>query len=170
MKHILRISAQSDRVVSLLLMLCSLGLLLSAFILEWWLTLEPCPMCELQRILLATLVLILGLRLIFWNFVGLRNRLRTLLLLLLIIGSALAARQTYLQYHPELVGDTCLPGLAMIYSLGGWWEVAKIFWYGSSQCAKISFQVYGITIPGMLSVCYIFMLGLYVRFTQKFNR
>ena len=154
----------------LVMMIGVMVMLLLAIAVELWQTLEPCPMCEMQRHFLASIYLLVGIGLMLQttgNLVGVI--VKHLIRIFLFLGLVLALRQTYLQFNPELVGDNCLPSLSMIYSLGGWHEIFRVFWYGSSQCAEIEFVFLGLTIPGWLALGYLMLIGCWNSFSTKFN-
>lgn len=130
--------------------------LLGAMLIEHFYVLEPCPMCEMQRINLALLFVLIGCEI----FGRGKRFLRFLIKTFLLLGLILALRQSWLQYHPELAGSNCLPSLAMIYSFGGFKDLVTTFWYGSSECAKIDWSIFGITLPMLLSIFYMVVLVL----------
>jgi len=143
------------RRVWLLLGVVSLALLAVGLYLQHVVGLEPCPMCIVQRyaLVLIALVGLLGAcspgRLTAW-IVGLW------LLALSVGGAYVAARQSWLQWHPPEVVSCGRDFYGMIETFPLKQAVPMIF-RGSGDCSRVDWTLLGGSIANWSFVCFVLM-------------
>jgi disulfide bond formation protein DsbB len=119
--------------------------------------LEPCPLCVMQRILLA----ILGLLFIFgFLYVGgkrSRQILHSIIFIFALLGIAIASRHIYLQHLPPELAPSCGPGLNFIVKNLSPGEALRMILMGSGECSKIEWHFLGLTIPEWSLICFILL-------------
>ena len=137
-----------------------LALLGFAYYLQYARGLEPCPLCILQRVILAaTGVVFLAAavhhpaRIGGWVYGGLAFALAA-------AGTAVAARHVWLQHTPEAERPSCGPGLDYLLSrfgpLGGLQRILR----GSGECGAVDWTFLGLSIPEWTLACFV-GLGIY---------
>lgn len=129
-------------------LLACLGLFAFALYLQYVEHQEPCPLCILQR------VAFIGMMVVF-TIAALHGPHRrgaivysALLVLIALIGGAIAGRQVWLQMLPAHQVPACGPGLEYMlerFPLGQ--AMQKIF-AGSGECAEAGWRFLGLTIAG----------------------
>ena len=150
---------QETRVVLTLILLFCIGLLATAFYMEYQLGLEPCPMCIVQRIAvaLAGLAALIGI---------LHNKLKKFYLGLTTFfsaaGGASAIRHLYLQSLPPDRIPSCGPDLNYLLDNNFVSDALIQLFIGDGNCAEVMWSLLGISIPGWVLICCagIFLLSL----------
>ena len=137
---------------------CVLALLFAYFLLEVYMFLEPCPLCILDRIVvgLMGLVFFVGL---FTTRKWIRHALTGTNLVLLGFGFLFAGRHVWIQNRPVDVSSECLSEQPQIKGITD--LIAKSF-DADADCALIGWQLFGLSIPGLLLVFFFFLLALLV--------
>ena len=150
---------QETRVVLTLILLFCLGLLATAFYMEYQLGLEPCPMCIVQRVAVA----LAGLA----AFIGiLHNKLKKFYLGLTAFfsaaGGASAIRHLYLQSLPPDRIPSCGPDLNYLLDNNFVSDALVQLFIGDGNCTEVMWSVLGISIPGWVLICsgLIFLLSI----------
>lgn len=123
----------------------------------------PCPLCQIQRFLVA----IIG----FLFFVAAIHNPRrkgikiysSLVIITALLGGLLSARQLWLQMHPPLEPVNCGVGLYYLLNALPFPEVLRLMLMGTDDCAHIAWQFLGISLPGWTLLFFVlFMLvGFY---------
>ena len=137
--------------------ICISGLI-AAFYMEHIMGLNPCPLCQLQRLamffsgLFALLAFIhqpklLGGR-IYLGFITLSS----------CAGIGVAARQLWLQQLPKDQVPACGPGLEYLLDVFPLFEVLQQVLSGSGECAEIAWQLWGISLPGWSAIMFLALL------------
>jgi disulfide bond formation protein DsbB len=132
-----------------------LGLLGWAYYLQYGMDLEPCPLCIIQRVCFAGMGLVF-LVAIFHN-PGRTGAAVYALLQLLIggFGTAVAARQVWLQSLPKDQVPSCGMGLDyMLETLPLTETIRKVF-EGSGECAEKAWVFLHLSIAGWALVLFI---------------
>lgn len=108
---------------------------------------EPCPLCILQRLALAGVVLVLfgaGVH-------GATGRARFVWagssVVAAGIGFALAARHVWLQHLPPDLVPACGPGLNYLVEVLPLWDALAEALHGSGECAKVDWTLLGLSMP-----------------------
>ena len=156
MKHLL--FSNSNKIFSLLLFAC-LGLTGVALFFEYFLSLQPCLLCYLQRFCVYFLGLI--------SIIGLVHSKKTLLffrtylsiaLLNILAGIYFSARQIYLQSLPEELIPNCAPNLIYLLETLPFIDVLFMAIKGDGNCAEVLWSFFGFSIPGWLLMAFVIML------------
>ena len=120
-------------------------LLFGAHVMEHVFAMVPCPLCLMQRLWFyaAGLFVVAGLlhdpR---WGIYPL------LTLISATIGGGFSIRQLYLQSLPPDQVPACGPSLDYMFEAFPLAEVLAAMTRGTGDCAAVSFQFLGITLPG----------------------
>jgi len=137
----------NSRLLFLLCFLACAGVLLTAVFLQYVVGLAPCALCIVQRV--------------FFGLVGITcliavihdpKKVGTIIYLVFAVlfagaGSAAAIRQIYIQDLPLDQMPACLPSLDYMIDVLPFDEVIKLFIYGTAECAKLDWTLFGIGIP-----------------------
>jgi len=140
--------------------LLSLIILGSAYFLEYYLLLEPCPLCLLQRYLLWGIVFLFGAgalqncksfgRIIYCTSTG----------TLSILGIILAGRHVWLQHLPPTSEiPTCTAGFEKMLTYKPIFEVLQTILAESQSCARVDFTILGQSLSFW---SLLFFIGLVV--------
>ena len=135
--------------------LFSASLLAAAYYFQYGLGLEPCPRCILQRIAVFAFGL-LSLIVAIHNPNGWILRSYAFLAsLFATMGLAIAGRHVWLQgLDPDEV-PACGPGLEYIMDTFPLSKAMDIILRGSGECADISWQFIGLSMPAWMAVIFI---------------
>lgn len=150
----------SRRAGNLIAFLFCVALLAFAYYLQFARGLEPCPLCILQRVILAAAALVFLVaalhhpaRVGAWIYGALAFTVAA-------IGAAVAGRHVWLQHTPEAERPSCGPGLDYLLSrfgaLGGLQRILR----GSGECGAVDWTFLGLSIPEWTLACFI-ALGAY---------
>lgn len=141
--------------------------MIAALIMQHMLEMEPCPLCISQRIfviLAGTAALIAG----FHNPGNIGNKLYSLSgIFFSVVGGGVSMRHVWIQNLPEDQVPTCGPGLSYMFETLPLADALTLLLAGDGNCAEVSWQFLGLTIPGWTL---IFFIGLAAIFTWQFMR
>jgi disulfide bond formation protein DsbB len=148
----------SVRNTSLSIALLAMALLATSYCFEYGVGLRPCPLCLLQRYsLMAVGVIFLVAAWHNPRRVGLR--IYGIIGLLFAIGGAMAAgRQVWLQHQPLGTIDSCIPGIGYLFSILPAHKALAVIFSSSTNCAEISWQLWGITMPGWSLIFFVVLI------------
>ncbi|KTD44797.1 disulfide bond formation protein B [Legionella parisiensis] len=133
----------------------TLFVLFASFYFQYVVGLTPCPLCIMQRVCVLLLLAVMGL-----SFRTLK-RARIISVLQVIIACAglyFALRQLWLQSLPEGEAPACMPGLDILIRYFPWQTVVKTLFWGTADCAEVSWQMLGISMPGWCALYFLFMV------------
>jgi len=123
------------------------GLLGFAFYLQYVKGLQPCPLCMLQRVAVASTGLLFLLAAIHhparvgaWIYAGLTA-------LVSLAGAGVATRHVWLQYTPAEKRPACGPGLDFLLSAFGPLEALRRTLRGSGECGAVEWTFLSLSIP-----------------------
>lgn len=143
-----------------------------AFYLQYFMGLEPCPLCYVQRVIVIAFGVI-SLLAALHNPAAIGRKVYAFLLVL-IAGSGIAAagRQIWLQQLPKDQLPACLPSLEFMLEAFPLQEVIAKMLHGSSDCAEVTWTFFGFSIAELSMLGFIMMLLwslmlLLKRFTRK---
>jgi len=161
--------ALSNRLLYMLIFLACLFLLGTAILIEPFRSMNPCPMCMMQRavfVALAAVTLVAALhnpsgtgRFIYGGAT----------LLIAVTGAAIAGRQIWLQSLPEDQVPACGPGLEYMLDVFPLLEVIQMSLVGTGDCAEVQWTLFGISIPGwsFLAFSLIAVIALYTMIRKR---
>lgn len=124
------------------------GLLVTAIFIEPFKSMNPCPMCMMQR---AVFVAVGAVALIaaIHNAQNIGLRLYGgAISLISVLGAGVAARQVWLQNLPEDQVPACGPGLEYMLEVFPLLEALEMALRGTGDCAEVQWTFIGLSIPG----------------------
>lgn len=152
--------------------LTSLLLLGSAYFLEYYFVLDPCPLCLLQRYILWGMVVIF----LLGALQNCRSFGRLLYCIaietLCILGIILAGRHVWLQHLPPTSSiPTCTAGFEKMLTFKPLHEILKTMLTESHACAQIDFTLLGFSLSAW-SLLFFMGLALFILiiFTLQIKR
>lgn len=151
-------SQASPRLMFLLAFVASLLIMGGALYLEHVVGLEPCPLCVVQRIAVISFGLVCLLAAVHGPARLGRRIYAALALLSAAGGAAIAGRQIWLQGIPADELPACLPSLDYMLEALPFQETLRLLLHGTADCAKISWTLFGMSIPEWSLLAFIGML------------
>ncbi|KTD14246.1 disulfide bond formation protein B [Legionella israelensis] len=147
------------RNIEVLLSLITLFVLGASFYFQYYKNMEPCPLCLMQRLCVFLLL--------FLTFVGVRlgtiKRAKLISLLKMIVSVAgiyFSGRQLWLQSLPPESTPACMPTLDVLFKYFPWQDVIRALFWGAGDCAEVSWQWLGLSMPAWTLLYFIFMLSV----------
>ena len=144
-------------------------LLAYAYYAQLVLHLEPCPLCIFQRVgVFATGVLFLIAA--AHDPVSWARRVYAALLAVAALGTmGVAARHLYIQSLPEGSIPACGASLDFMLKVFSISEVLVKVLTGSGECAKITWQLLGLSMPGwvFIAACALGVFGVWVNLKRQ---
>jgi disulfide bond formation protein DsbB len=131
---------------------------------QYYLQLEPCPMCIMQRVAVMSIAAVLLVATLH-NPVGWGIRVYGALVTLLAgAGAAIAGRHVWLQSLPPDQVPECGPGLDYILDVFPLSEAVQMVLRGSGECAEVLWRFLGLSIPGWTLVAFsgFILYGLFI--------
>jgi len=145
-------------------------LLISAFYFEYVVGLDPCPLCMVSRFI----VFILGVSFLLaalHNPSGLTRKIyHSLFSIIALLGVIVSGRHVYLQSLPADQVPSCGPSLDYMLDTLPMSDVFKEVLHGSGECAEVSWQFIGLSMPVWLLIIYSALLILVIIPLFKRNR
>lgn len=127
--------------------LICVGGLSFAYYAQFYMGLEPCPLCILQRLtLLAVGLVFLAATLHNPSDRGAKAY-GALIDLIAMIGIGIAARHVWLQHLPPGEAPRCGPGLDYMLQTMSLNETLREVLTGSGECAEVGWTLFGFSIP-----------------------
>ncbi len=135
------------RIAMLAGFLATAGMFGGALFFQYYLELEPCPLCILQRIA----VLALGLVFLAGLVHGPKGRGRRIYAVLATVvslaGVGVAGRHVWLQHQPPSLMAECGAGLDYWLETLPPWKVLQKMFHGTGDCGEVVFRFLGLSIP-----------------------
>ncbi|KTD02335.1 disulfide bond formation protein DsbB [Legionella geestiana] len=122
-------------------------MLAASFWFQYVQGLSPCPLCIMQRLCVA-LLLLSGLVLSVSKRPMLRAFLWLFQTLMALAGIFFAARQLWLQSLPPANLPACMPDLSLLLRYFPLQDVLHALFWGSGDCAEKEWSWLGISMPG----------------------
>ena len=140
---------------TLLPVLGSVSLLGFAYYQEYVNYLDPCPLCMLQRVIVAALGLAFLLAVVVpaWRKPW-RRFFAGILVLFSLTGIGVAARHVWLQSLPPDQVPDCGPGLGFMFDNYPLQDFITKVLSGSGECAEVSWRFMGLSMPAWLVVVF----------------
>lgn len=150
----------SPRLLNLAAFIGCAGLLAYAYYSQFVLGLEPCPLCIFQRVGVIAVGLVFLAAALHGPSVRGRKLYGIFAGLAAIGGGAVAARHVWLQNLPPDQVPACGPGLDYMLEVFPLSEALRMAFTGSGECAKVSWELLGISMPGWVLAAFV-ALGLF---------
>lgn len=148
----------SSRNLFFLAFLGSVLIMLGALYLEHGVGLEPCPLCILQRLAVIGFGLVCLIAALHGPARVGQRVYAALALLMAAAGAGVAGRQIWLQQVPADQLPACLPSLDYMLEALPFQEMLRLMLHGSADCAKISWTLFGISLPEWSLLAFIGMI------------
>lgn len=130
-----------------------------AYYLQYQKGLQPCPLCIIQRLLIATLGLgFLAAAIHNPAFHGAR-RYALLLACIATLGMAVAGYQIWLQSLSSPAAAFCLPPLDYLLTYFPFTKAISMILQSPGECGEIQWTMLGLSIPGWTCMAF-FSLGV----------
>lgn len=135
----------------------NIGLLASGYYVQYFLFVDPCLLCILQRAVFYSLALVSLI--LFFVYANKKLKITCLLfnIFLSTIGWLLAARQLWLQQLPPDKIPACLPGFDKLLETYPIFDVISMAIKGSGDCSEISFTIFGFSIAVYSLLAFLFI-------------
>lgn len=131
---------------SLCFLVCT-GSLGFAYYAQFYLGLEPCPLCILQRLTLLVLGVVFLLATVHHPADWGARVYGVLIGSVAGVGAAIAARHVWLQHLPPEETPRCGPGLDYLLETLPLNELVREVLTGSGECAKVDWTLLGLSMP-----------------------
>jgi len=143
------------RILNLAGFLMCAALMGYALYAQYFLMLEPCPLCILQRIAVVGMGLVFLLAALH-NPGGVGRFAYALLLVVpMSLGAVVAGRHAWLQMLPEEQVPACGPGLDYMWENFPLADVINMVFQGSGECADVDWQLLGLSMPAWVFIAVI---------------
>lgn len=157
----------SSETLALWILAVTGALLFAALVMEHHFDMVPCPLCLMQRIW----VFAAGL----FAFIGLLHDPRWGIYPLLsmasaMVGGGFSIRQLYLQSLPPDRVPACAPDITYMLDAFPLKDVLAAMTRGTGDCATVTWQFLGLSIPGWALVGFLCILALGVAQLRAGNR
>ena len=141
-------------------LLVCLALLAFALYLQYVEHQEPCPLCIFQRIAFFSMMLVMLVGAVHGP--GRRGAIVSsgIVVVIAIIGAAIAARHVWLQHLPANLVPACGPGLGYMFERFPFTQVLQKVLAGSGECAEVGWTFMGLSIAGW-SLVWFLILGVF---------
>ena len=138
---------------------CS-GLMAYALFAQYFLNLDPCPLCIFQRVA----VISMGIIFLVCSLLEPKSSLAKIISSTLFItsgsfGVAVASRHVWLQNLPSDQVPGCGPGLDFMMSTFPINEVFEMVFNGSGECATIDWSFLSLSMPAWVIICSLFLIA-----------
>ena len=131
------------------------GVIAIAYLLEHIYQLEPCSLCLLQRLVIATV----GILFMLGTIINCKNILgyffSSLLFIVNSCGIFLAGRQVWLQSLPADLVPSCSAGIVRLMEVYPLFKALSMVISGTGDCAKIEFKLFGLSIAALSLINFI---------------
>lgn len=158
------------RLVTVLLGLSCFLMFGYALYVQFHQLLEPCPLCIFQRVAVVGLGVTLLLAAAVpqrWRIVG--NLSALLIALVGLAGMGVSARHLYIQSQPEGTVAACGASLNYMWEVFPLTDVLSKVLTGSGECARITWTMFGLSMPGwvLISVLVLTAVGVLATWRPK---
>lgn len=144
----------------------SFSMIVAALWIQLTYQLEPCPLCITQRIIF----IVLGLLFVFFVWLPLNFFVRIIYLLAIgitsIVGLIFSARHVLIQQKYITVPAECGIDLDYMFENFPLMEAFNLLFQGTGDCSKVDWTFYGLSLPMMAFLGYLFFL-IYALFIFK---
>ena len=138
---------------------CS-GLMGYALFAQYFLNLEPCPLCIFQRLSVIAMGIIFLVCSLFEPKSNLAKFISsTLFVISGTFSVGVASRHVWLQNLPSEQVPGCGPGLDFMMSTFPINEVFEMVFNGSGECANVDWSFLSFTMPAWVIICSLFMIA-----------
>lgn len=149
----------SIRPAMLIGFLITAAMIAVALFFQYYMYLDPCPLCIVQRVIVIALGGIFFLAFLQGPKTWGRRIYGLLLTLASLAGLAVAGRHTWLQHLPAAEVPACGPGLEFWMDTLPATQVFQKVFQGSGECAEVVWTFMGLSIPELSVIAFnLFLL------------
>jgi disulfide bond formation protein DsbB len=123
------------------------ALIAYALYLQYFQYLDPCPLCLFQRFAVIAMGVVFLLATLHNPKATGARFYGVLLVLVAIAGISIAARHIWIQMQPPGSVAACGASLDYLFEIMSFLDVLKKVFSGSGECAKIDWQLFGLSMP-----------------------
>ncbi|HEX7048381.1 MAG TPA: disulfide bond formation protein B [Gammaproteobacteria bacterium] len=146
---------RNPRVLNLAGFLTCAALLAYAYFTQFYLDLEPCPLCIFQRVGMIAVGVVFVLAAIHGPRQTGRRVYGALIVLTALAGAAVSARHVWLQNLPPDQVPACGPGLGYMLDVFSFSETLQMVFTGSGECAEVDWSFLGLSMPAWVLICFV---------------
>lgn len=133
------------------------GLLGFAAYIEVFQGIHPCPLCELQRVMLVALGIIFLLGSVL-KFKKMRNIFLSFISLLVAsIGIIFSGRQVYLQQLPPDSMGECGISLTYLFKIFPFSDAMKQLWRGGTECSQRGWEFLHLSLAAWSLIAFVIL-------------
>lgn len=132
---------------------------------QYWLGLVPCNLCIFQRVAMIALGIVFGLGALAGPKAVWSQRVWSgLAVLVATAGGIVSGRHLWIQSLPADQVPSCgipLKDMMTMAKMGAttYGKVIMKVFAGSGECAKISWTLFGLSMPGWVLICFVVLAG-----------
>lgn len=143
------------------MLIATFFVLLSSCSIEFFLQLEPCPLCIMQRFCTVVLAFLCLGNIVSENW-SKRWWYFSLQAFVIALGVLLAGRQLWLQIFSVDDSSLCMPGFEALMHYFSWDIILKTLFWGSNDCATVAWRLLGMPLSAWALVYFLLMLFLFI--------
>lgn len=137
-----------------------LGMFAFAIFTQYYLNLDPCPLCIFQRITVVTLGFV-------FLAAGIHNPKRTvgawiyvaLIAVVSLTTIGIAARHVYIQSQPPGSIPSCGAPINVLLQMFHVWQVVVKVLHAGGECAVVNWTFLGLSMPAWVMFCVLILGG-----------
>ncbi|MDX1512496.1 MAG: disulfide bond formation protein B [Gammaproteobacteria bacterium] len=141
--------------------LCA-GLLATALYFQHVMGLEPCPLCIFQRVFVIVLGILMLIAALHDPGRLWRRVYAAAILIVALLGVAVAGRHVWLQNLPPDQVPECGPGLEYMLDSFPLMQALEMVFKGSGECAEVQWTFLGLSIPAWTLIVFVGIAGVAV--------
>lgn len=145
-------AAPGRRAINFLGFLICAGLIAYAVYAQFYLGLDPCPLCIFQRIGIVTLGVVFLIATLHNPRGWAARAYATLIVIAALATIAVAARQVYLQHLPPGAVPSCGAPLSMMLKFMPLTTVIRKVLTGSGECGIVNWTFLGLAMPAWVLI------------------
>lgn len=149
--------------------LACFGIVAMALVIQTQNNLEPCPLCISQRIVFMCL----GVLFLLSGWGPAQHWFKKLLTLVQVLtalgGVGVAIRHWWLQAHREYVIADCGVGFDYMFENFPLQKAFTLIFRGTGDCAAIDWTLFGLSLPQLALICYVFF-AFYAVYLYKYSQ
>ena len=135
-------------------LLCAASLVFAYLYLEKTLQLNPCPLCLIDRAIIAVMGLVFFVAAIHNPARSGQKKYAAVNLIWALAGIGVGARHVWLQYYPNPSAG-CAAGLDYMLEKFPLGEVMKRVFAGTSDCSEVQWRFLGLSIPEQTLILFL---------------
>lgn len=144
------------RLLNFYCLLITIILLATAAYVQFVGQVEPCPLCIIQRIIVAILLLIFFIGIFYLPASLGRKIYGSLITVIGLSGAIIAGRQVYLQHLPPDQAPICTPSFNVLVSKLPIEDAMRILVQGSGDCSKVTWRFLELSMAEWMVILFIF--------------